>query len=57
VLGDPRYYRRFGFEKASLFGLQNEYGADDAFMVTRFTGRDLAPVLAKYVDEFRAFAV
>ena len=57
VLGDPRYYRRFGFEKASLFGLQNEYGADDAFMVTRFTGRDLAPALVRYADEFRAFAV
>lgn len=26
VLGGPKYYMRFGFEKASSFGLQNEYG-------------------------------
>jgi putative acetyltransferase len=57
VLGDPRYYRRFGFEKASPLGLQNEYGADDAFMVIRFTDRALAPGLVRYADEFRAFAV
>jgi len=33
VLGDPGYYGRFGFMAASQFGLGNEYGADDAFMV------------------------
>jgi putative acetyltransferase len=27
VLGGPKYYMRFGFEKASDFGLQNEYGS------------------------------
>src|SRR5215208_2567418 len=32
VLGNPRYYQRFGFEQASLFGIRNEYGADHAFM-------------------------
>jgi len=32
LLGDPGYYSRFGFEKASLSGLSNEYEADDAFM-------------------------
>ncbi|WKZ34354.1 MAG: N-acetyltransferase [Anaerolineales bacterium] len=26
VLGGPKYYMHFGFEKASAFGLQNEYG-------------------------------
>ncbi len=26
VLGNPKYYQRFGFEKASQFDLQNEYG-------------------------------
>ena len=34
VLGDPRYYSRFGFERASEYGLGNEYGADEEFMVT-----------------------
>lgn len=32
VLGDPKYYRRFGFEKASPFGIRNEYGVDEEFM-------------------------
>jgi putative acetyltransferase len=33
VLGDPGYYSRFGFERASEYGLGNEYGADDGFMI------------------------
>jgi len=33
VLGEPHYYGRFGFAKASSRGLGNEYGADHAFMV------------------------
>jgi putative acetyltransferase len=33
VLGAPGYYARFGFERASEYGLGNEYGADEAFMV------------------------
>ena len=32
LLGDPGYYRRFGFERASRFGLGNEYGVDEEFM-------------------------
>jgi putative acetyltransferase len=52
VLGDPRYYQRFGFQKASQIGLQNEYGADEAFMVTRFSGQRLAPALISYDPEF-----
>jgi putative acetyltransferase len=31
VLGAPEYYHRFGFRSADLFGLENEYGADEAF--------------------------
>jgi putative acetyltransferase len=27
VLGGPKYYQRFGFEKASPFGIRNEYGS------------------------------
>jgi putative acetyltransferase len=33
VLGDPAYYSRFGFERASDYGLDNEYGADEGFMI------------------------
>lgn len=33
VLGEPGYYGRFGFVKASGLGLDNEYGVDDPFMV------------------------
>lgn len=33
VLGDPAYYSQFGFEEASEYGLGNEYGADEGFMV------------------------
>jgi putative acetyltransferase len=32
VLGEPGYYRRFGFDSASRFGLTNVYGVDDPFM-------------------------
>ncbi len=33
LLGEPAYYRRFGFDRADQKGLANEYGADEAFMV------------------------
>ena len=29
LLGNPKYYQRFGFKKASDFGMQNEYGVDE----------------------------
>lgn len=32
-LGRIQYYPRFGFTRASDYGLGNEYGADEAFMV------------------------
>lgn len=32
VLGEPDYYRRFGFQKASELGPENEYGVDEPFM-------------------------
>ena len=62
VLGAPKYYQRFGFEKASNFGLQNEYGIDEEFMVIRFTESEfseerLADRLVKYAPEFALFAV
>jgi putative acetyltransferase len=33
VLGEPGYYTRFGFRRASVRGLGNEYGVDEYFMV------------------------
>lgn len=56
VLGSPEYYGRFGFKKASDFSLQNEYGADDAFMVICFSGREPRG-LVKYAPEFSLFSV
>ncbi len=54
VLGNPGYYGRFGFQKASQFGLQNEYGADDAFMVLELSPGALQRVsgLVQYAPEF-----
>ena len=61
VLGSPKYYQRFGFERASKFDLQNEYGMDDGFMVIRFSNQrrseaDIAPCLVSYSSEFALFS-
>ena len=56
VLGSPEYYQRFGFEKASLHGIQNEYGVDDEFMMLHFSDRR-AIGLVKYEIEFAGFSV
>jgi putative acetyltransferase len=57
VLGDPKYYARFGFKKASSFGLQNEYGVDAEFMLIRFSDRELTRGIVTYASEFAMFAV
>ncbi len=57
VLGDPNYYKRFGFEKASQFGVQNEYGVDDEFMITQFSQYGNVQGLVKYAPEFAVFSV
>ena len=56
VLGDPEYYQRFGFVPASSFGLDNEYGAQDEFMVLELKKDCLSGVagLVRYGEEFRA---
>ena len=56
VLGDPEYYHRFGFRKASKFGLENEYGVDDEFMVIKFSNGEVHG-LVKYAPEFSMFSV
>jgi putative acetyltransferase len=55
VLGDPGYYSRFGFERASEHGLGNEYGADEAFMVKLLHDGALISVngTVRYQPEFQ----
>ena len=56
VLGSPKYYQRFGFERASAFGIRNEYGVDEEFMISRFSERGMAG-LVQYSVEFGLFSV
>jgi putative acetyltransferase len=58
VLGDPAYYQRFGFRRASAVGLENEYGADEAFMVLELQPGSLPPGggLVQYGPEFAAWS-
>ena len=54
VLGDPAYYSRFGFETASAFGLGNEYGVNEEFMVL-VLGEEVAfaaGTIVRYAAEF-----
>ncbi len=55
VLGDPRYYSRFGFRRASDFGLGNDYDADEAFMALELKPGALGGVRerVKYAPEFK----
>lgn len=57
VVGEPDYYERFGFERASRHGLRNEFGAEDAFQVFLLEAGTHPPpgTLVKYVPEFDAF--
>lgn len=54
VLGEPEYYGRFGFERASARGLDNEYGVDEAFMVLELRAGALPEGggLVRYAPEF-----
>ena len=56
VLGEPEYYGRFGFERASRHGLRNEFGAEEEFMVFLLDAHaHPAPgTLVKYAPEFSA---
>src|SRR3712207_5088420 len=55
VLGEPGYYSRFGFERASEKGLGNEYGVDEHFMVVELSNGALDSVsgTVRYREEFR----
>ena len=55
VLGEPGYYSRFGFGRASGRGIGNEYGVDEPFMVVELKKGALeeTSVTVKYQPEFR----
>lgn len=55
VLGHTTYYPRFGFTRAKDYRLDNEYNAQDAFMVTELKPDALKEVegLVQYAPEFR----
>ncbi len=54
VLGDPGYYGRFGFERASRHGLRNEFGVEESFMVFMLDSHAHPPpgTMVKYAPEF-----
>jgi putative acetyltransferase len=54
VLGEPAYYRRFGFEPASRWGLRDEYGGGAAFQVLELRAAALSAAawLVRYAPEF-----
>ncbi len=57
VLGDPAYYRRFGFLPAAEFGLVDEYGGGPAFQIIALRAGSI-PVNAgtvRYAPEFAMF--
>ncbi|HKZ56994.1 MAG TPA: N-acetyltransferase [Thermodesulfovibrionales bacterium] len=58
VLGHPKYYPRFGFERASLYGIKCQWEGipDDAFMILWLDKSKMNRVseLTKYRDEFNA---
>ena len=54
VLGHTKYYPRFGFLRAKDYGLDNEYKAEDTFMVLELQSGALQKLkgLVKYSPEF-----
>lgn len=56
VLGHPEFYPRFGFEKASLYGIKSQWEGipDEAFMILWLNKSATPPVsgIARYRDEF-----
>jgi putative acetyltransferase len=56
VLGDPRYYTRFGFEAARRLELRDEYQGGDAFQAVELIPGTIPPGggLVRYCPEFGA---
>jgi len=57
VLGDPRYYGRFGFGPARAVGLADEYAGGDAFQVLELRPGSVPPAggTVRYAPEFSIF--
>jgi putative acetyltransferase len=55
VLGWPDYYPRFGFDRADVHGLANEYTQGPSFMVLPLSGGLPASGLVRYAPEFAMF--
>lgn len=53
VLGDPGYYSIFGFQPATNYGVSNEYGVGDEFMLTEFNAGCLRAGTAEYCQQFK----
>ena len=56
VMGEPDYYQRFGFRKASFRGVGNLYGVDDPFMLIELRADSVKPGIAHYAPEFAALS-
>jgi putative acetyltransferase len=58
VLGETRYYSRFGFAPAAQWNIANEYGAGEEFMILVYDGNAMPaqPSLAKYAAPFAELA-
>ncbi len=54
VLGDPKFYSRFGFESARRVGMKNDYVDDDHFMILRQTSRASFAGAFHYAEEFKS---
>ena len=59
VLGNPRYYARFGFEPGERCGLRDEYAGGDAFRAIELVpgGAPAGGGLVRYAPEFAALGV
>jgi putative acetyltransferase len=57
VLGDPEYYRRFGFGPARAVGLSDQYAGGDAFQVIELRPGSVpaAGGTVRYAPEFSIF--
>lgn len=58
VLGEPQYYRRFGFQPARDWGLADEYAGGEAFQAIELKpgGLPRGAGLVRYAPEFAVFA-
>ncbi|MPZ74982.1 MAG: GNAT family N-acetyltransferase [Deltaproteobacteria bacterium] len=57
VLGEPGYYKRFGFKQANRFGVENECGATDAFMISELKTGSIRAGRILYAPEFAELTV